>query len=398
MLMSNPAPVKVYLPSLHEAQREAVQDAQRFNVVCCGRRWGKTFLGIDRLVNAALHGHPVAWMSPTYRMLTEVWRSVRNILSPVSLSVQQQQHRIELLTNGVVEMWSLDNPDAIRGRKYQMVVIDEAAMVRDLGGIWNAVIRPTLTDLCGGAWMLSTPKGRNFFWECYQHGQERADGWASWQMPTDRNPHLDPNEVQMMRESLPEMVARQEIDAEPVTDGGGVFRNVHDCATATLQMKPKEGHLYVAGMDIGRTNDFSVVVVIDVTSNEVVHIDRYTGIGFALQEERVKAVYECYRPDVVIVELNNFGYPFVESLVGQGLPVRPFKTTATTKAHIIEKLALAFEHQLLAIPNDKTLMNELLGYEVETTPAGLTRYGAPAGQHDDMVMALAFAWYAAEGR
>jgi phage terminase large subunit-like protein len=398
MLMSNPAPVKVYLPSLHEAQREAVQDAQRFNVVCCGRRWGKTFLGVDRLVNAALHGHPVAWMSPTYRMLTEVWRSVRNILSPVSLVVQQQQHRIELLTNGVVEMWSLDNPDAIRGRKYQMVVIDEAAMVRDLGGIWNAVIRPTLTDLRGGAWMLSTPKGRNFFWGCYQHGQEGTDGWASWQMPTDRNPHLDSKEVQMMRESLPEMVARQEIDAEPVTDGGGVFRNVHDCTTATLQPKPKEGHVYVAGMDIGRTNDFSVVAVIDATTNEVVHIDRYTGIGFALQEERVKAVCECYRPDVVIVELNNFGYPFVESLVAQGLPVRPFKTTATTKSHIIEKLALAFEHQLLAIPNDKTLMNELLGYEVETTPAGLTRYGAPVGQHDDMVMALAFAWYAAEGR
>lgn len=390
--------MRIELPSLHEAQREAVKDAQRFNVVCCGRRWGKTFLGIDRLVNAALHGHPVAWMSPTYRMLTEVWRSVRNTLSPVSVSVQQQQHRIELITNGVIEMWSLDNPDAIRGRKYQMVVIDEAAMVRDLSGIWNAVIRPTLTDLRGGVWMLSTPKGRNFFWDCYQYGQDEANGWASWQMPTDRNPHIDTEEVQLMRESLPEMVARQEIDAEPVTDGGGVFRNVYDCATASLQSEPKDGHVYVAGMDIGRTNDFSVLVVIDATTNEVVHIDRYTGIGFALQEERVKAVCERYRPDVVVVELNNFGYPFVESLVGQGLPVRPFKTTSTTKAHIIEKLALAFEHQLIAIPNDKTLVNELFGYEVETTSAGLTRYSAPAGQHDDMVMALAFAWYAAEGR
>lgn len=375
-----------------------VRGARRFNVVCCGRRWGKTLLGTDRLINAALQGQPVAWCSPSYKMLTEVWRSVRNTLVAIATSVQQQQHRIELLTGGLMEMWSLDNADAIRGRKYRLVVIDEAAMVRDLGGVWNAVIRPTLTDLRGGAWLLSTPKGRNFFWECYQRGQVADGDWASWQMPTSVNPHIDPAEVQAMRESLPEMVARQEIDAEPVTDGGGVFRNVYDCAVAEPQPEPVPGHTYIAGMDIGRVNDYSVVVVIDATINQVAHIDRYTGVGFAIQEERVKAVCERFNPTVVVVEMNNFGFPFIEGLIRQNLPVRPFLTTSQTKAHVIEKLVLAFEHQTIGIPNDPTLINELLGYEVETLPSGLTRYGAPGGQHDDMVMALAFAWYAAEGR
>jgi len=39
------------------------------------------------------------------------------------------------------------------------------------------------------------------------------------------------------------------------------------------------------------------------------------------------------------------------------------------------------------------LINELQSYEAERLPSGMTRYSAPAGLHDDTVMALALAWY-----
>jgi hypothetical protein len=35
--------------------------------------------------------------------------------------------------------------------------------------------------------------------------------------------------------------------------------------------------------------------------------------------------------------------------------------------------------------------------QAETLPSGLLRYGAPAGQHDDTVMALAMAWHGVVG-
>jgi hypothetical protein len=57
---------------------------------------------------------------------------------------------------------------------------------------------------------------------------------------------------------------------------------------------------------------------------------------------------------------------------------------------------MAFEHRRIAIPDDATLIGELMAYEIETLSSGLIRYGAPSGMHDDCVMALAFAWYAAE--
>ena len=40
------------------------------------------------------------------------------------------------------------------------------------------------------------------------------------------------------------------------------------------------------------------------------------------------------------------------------------------------------------------LIGELAAYQAEKLPSGLLRYGAPSGQHDDTVMALAVAWSA----
>lgn len=59
----------------HPAQAQIIREAKRFNVVCCGRRWGKTALGMDRLIHMALQGKPVARFSPTNKLIrkSDVW-------------------------------------------------------------------------------------------------------------------------------------------------------------------------------------------------------------------------------------------------------------------------------------------------------------------------------------
>jgi hypothetical protein len=51
-----------------------------------------------------------------------------------------------------------------------------------------------LTDYIGEAWFLSTPKGFNYFKTLFDRGQdpEQTD-WASWQMPSEGNPHIAPS-------------------------------------------------------------------------------------------------------------------------------------------------------------------------------------------------------------
>jgi hypothetical protein len=364
--------------------------------VACGRRFGKSTLGEDLVIRPALEGYPVAWFSPTYKMLAEVWRDLRRILLDVTARSDQTQRRIELITGGVVELWSLDSPDVARGRKYKRVVIDEAAMIRELEEAWQAVIRPTLTDFIGDGWFLSTPKGRNFFWQAFQNGQDPLrDEWMSWQMPTIANPFIRPSEVEAARRDVPERTFAQEYLAEFLEDAGGVFRRVREACTAEPQERAIDGHQYVMGVDWARSFDFTVLSVVDITTKHQVAVDRFNQIDYRVQLDRLKALYERFQPSQIIAEQNSIGSPLIEQLAREGLPMQPFVTTNATKAAAIDALALAFERGEFRILPDATQTAELQAYESERLPSGLLRYSAPDGMHDDTVIALALAWQGA---
>jgi Terminase RNaseH-like domain/Terminase large subunit, T4likevirus-type, N-terminal len=391
--------IELNLPAPHPAQAKLIQEAKRFNVLCCGRRWGKTVLGMDRLIHPALKGKPVAWFSPTNKLMADTWRVVRSTLAPVTRDKSEQEKRLELIGGGVVEFWSLDSADSGRGRKYEVVVVDEAAMIPALEEAWQQAIRPTLTDLQGSAWFLSTPKGMNYFKLLFDRGQdpERED-WASWQMPTGANPYIEPGEIESARLDLTEAAFNQEYSALFVNWEGSVFRRVGEAATATALWKPETGHDYVIGCDWGRSNDYTVFMVLDATAHAVVKMDRSNRVDYAVQCDRLKALSEQWQPSQIVAEQNSIGQPVIEQLIRDGLRIQPFTTTNASKAQAIEALALAFERGDIRILNDPVLVSELVAYQAERLPSGLLRYGAPGGGHDDMVMSLALAWSAVSGQ
>lgn len=330
-------------------------------------------------------------------MLGEVWRATLRLLQPIIKAISVQDRRFELIGGGIIDFWSLDAPDSARGRKYKRIVIDEAAMIRDLEEAWQEAIRPTLTDFVGDAWFFSTPKGRNFFWSLFQRGPDPlSDDWMSWQMPTTANPYIDPAEVEAARLELPERTFAQEYLAQFLEDGGGVFRRVNEACRATEQTSRIPGHQYVMGVDWGRFEDFTVLSVIDVTTKEQVAIDRFNTIEYQTQLGRLKVLHDRFLPTQIIAEQNSIGIPLIEQMQRDDLPVQPFVTTNSTKAAAIDALSLAFERGDLAILSDPVQMAELLAYDAERLPSGLMRYGAPPGSHDDCVMSLALAWHGAE--
>lgn len=382
------------LPKPHAGQLQAIREAGRINVVNCGRRFGKTELGKNRLVVPKMLAYPQAWFSPTYKMLIEVWRDMSLILAPITARVSAAERRLELVTGGVIEFWSLDNPDVARGRKYANAIIDEAAMVPKLMDIWQYAIRPTLADMVGEAWIMSTPRGRNGFWQMYQWGQDPAyPEWASWSMPTAANPFIPPSEIEAMRQSLPERVFAQEILAQFLEDAGGVFRGVMAAATATEQTEAKQGHEYIIGVDWGKMSDFTAFAVLDMTTNEIVYLDRFNQIDYHVQIGRLVQLCRLFRPSLVIAERNSIGDPIIEQLQREGLPVQAFNTSNASKANAIDALSMAFERGDIRIIPDQILVSELQAYEMERLPSGMLRYSAPHGMHDDTVMALAIAWY-----
>jgi len=216
------------LPNLHPAQRKIVNGALRFNVLACGRRFGKDVLGQDVLMDAAIGGDPVGWFAPTYRMLIDNMRDITRMCRDITANVSKVEHRIELITGGVIDFWSLDVADVARGRHYARVVINEAAMVRNLLDSWTRVIRPTLADLSGDAWFLSTPRGYNDFHALYAMADERPQEWRSWRFPTSDNPHIPPKEIEAMRAEMDAVSYAQEILAEFRSITGLVYQDFSD--------------------------------------------------------------------------------------------------------------------------------------------------------------------------
>jgi len=138
--------------------------------------------------------------------------------------------------------------------------------------------------------------------------------------------------------------------------------------------------------------------VLDTTTHAVVALDRSNRVDYALQCERLKALCEKWQPQQIIAEQNSIGQPVIEQLIRDGLRIQPFTTTNPSKAQAIEALALAFERGDIRILNDPVLVSELVAFQAERLPSGLLRYGAPGGQHDDTVMALALAWTVVSGQ
>ncbi len=387
---------------LHPGQVRVLQHARRFNTVACGRRWGKTTLGLmlawSGRRTALRTGFDVAWVAPSYKLLDEAWRMAKRLYRPFIVRTDANLHRMELSTGAALDCWTMEDEDVGRGRKYGLVIVDEAAMARHLEAAWNAALSPTLTDYTGGAWFFSTPKGRNYFHSLSQEWQS-DDEWAHHHAPSDENPYLPREEIERQRRKLPERIFAQEYLAQFLEDGGGVFRRVTAAVDTALATDPHEardvgdGRAYVIGVDWGRHEDFTVIVVIDARARAVVAVDRFTQIDYAIQLSRLQAVQQRFPRAPILAESNSMGGPLVEQLQRMRLPVRAFQTTAASKAQAVEALALALEQGSIRIPPVQWLIDELMAFDQERLPSGSMRYGAPRGGHDDGVMALAIAWH-----
>lgn len=393
--MSTSIPTAHVIP-LHHGQRAILNGLARFTVVACGRRFGKTELGKNLMLERALLGEQCWWVAPTYRMAGQVWRDLRRACRRLNViqRVDGSDRLIDLTTGGSIAIRSAHTADHLRGAGLDFVVLDEAAFMP--AALWPEVIRPMLLDRQGSALFLSTPYGRNWFWEIFQHGLTDETGeWRSFRFTSYDNPLLSPDELDAIRRNTPENIFRAEYLAEFLDDAGQVFRGVREAATAPADAHPIAGRIYAAGVDWGRSHDYTAITILDVEAGTVVALDRFREIGWALQRGRLRALCERWSPVVIFAEENSIGSVNIEALQREGLPVRPFKMTAASKAPLIEALALAIEQGQIALPPDETLLNELAAFTFERRAGGALRYSAPSGLHDDTVISLALAWHAA---
>lgn len=154
---------------------------QRFAVLVCHRRAGKTIACVNDLVRAALRSTrdapKFAYIGPTYAQTKSVaWEYLLKACGPLfkyGAKANQSELRVDLPNGGQVRLFGADNYDALRGLRLDGAVLDEFADFDPRA--WSEVIRPALSDRRGFAVFIGTPKGHNAFHEIWVKAQSDPD-------------------------------------------------------------------------------------------------------------------------------------------------------------------------------------------------------------------------------
>ena len=148
------------------------QDA-RFQVVVCGRRFGKTWASAMEATFVASQPNKRIWLvGMSYRkarlIFREVWqRMVVGHGEDVDKASEKDMY-IRFKWGTTVEGMSADNPDSLVGEGCDLLVIDEVAKMNKK--IWDMYLSPTVAGRKGKVIFITTPEGRNWIYDLFKLG------------------------------------------------------------------------------------------------------------------------------------------------------------------------------------------------------------------------------------
>ncbi len=395
------ATIDITMKRPHNATQRQLITSPDNVVIFAGRRWGKTD-GMVQRIFYWMHKRPGGlwwWVGLSWRSasMKRAWREVtavsRKVLAALGLPEREyiNRSRFEVTIPGLGEIWfrTADNPSSLAGEGVHGVVMDEFSLMQEI--VWTEYVQATLLDFDGWAAFGGVPKGPNWAGQLWRMAAQQP-GWLQLHATSYDGPMVRAESLEAIKATVPEWLFNQEYMAQIVSGEGMVFRNVMACAKSQGLDAPVNGRQYAAGVDVADANDYTVISVFDVADRREVYKDRFRRVGYDTLEDRLHAVYSRFRLSSMTVEDNSIGQPVIDHLRGRGMPVIPFHTSHATKAPLIQALQSAFEHQEINILPDDVTINELSAYEAKKTASGYS-YSAPAGMHDDTVMALAIAWH-----
>ena len=384
-------------PELHEAQQTVKDDPARWKILCAGRRFGKSRLGVQLCLEQALDGGRVWWVAPTFAIARVGWRDVVAAASEfpkeAGVNIKIGDMEVTFPSGGSISVKSADNPQRLRGEGLNYLVMDEAAFVRE--ETWTEVLRPTLTENKGSALFISTPIGMdNWFYHLWEKADTSED-WARFQFPTVANPIIDPAEVESAREDLGELVFAQEYLAEFISEGAQIFRSswfnyykegvgtlwadgqkykineLQRFATVDLAVSTKESADYTVVSVFGYHADDDKLFMLDMFR------DRVEAPDIVPQIERMVGIHNL---EWVGIERAGYQLAIVQFARRQGIRIKELRADKDKRSRALP-LSAKMERGLVYFPKNADWVSEV-ERELLTFPIGV---------HDDIVDTLAYA-------
>lgn len=406
-------------PFLYPKQLAALFGPARFALCEASTKAGKTHGTIVWLLEQAFQGGPGKnywWVAPVNAQARMAWERMKRAIPQALYTANKTPDMTITLGNGSV-IWfkSAERPDGLFGEDVYAAVIDEATRCREAS--WNAVFS-TLTATNGLCRIIGNVRGtknwvaklarlaRAEIERCLKSGEACRYHYAKltcWDAVEAGV--LDRIVVETARLMLPTAVFRELFEGIPAEDGGNPFGLQHIekvlregtriRADGVVEYPDGKGGWepdqapYAWGWDIAKYQDWTVGVGLSKTGR-VVRFVRWQGVDLMANADKIIA-YTGSVPAMVDTTHGSIGDGLMDVLrhKGKGHIFEPFQFTGTTKQPLMEGLAMRIQEHKLEIP-DGVMLDELVGFEFQVTRTHVT-YGAPEGEHDDCVCALALA-------
>ena len=377
----------------HLGQQAFLSSRAPVRVLACGRRWGKTEVIAAEIAQTLLAGaaRQVLLVAPSQEQAMLGFERALEFLHRAGARPTVRRTPAPTLALGDSRLWARAAARGgmfLRGRKAHLIVVDEAAYVPE--AIVAEVLTPMLADTGGRLALISTPRGKNYFYRYYLQGQE--DGIRVWSLrsPSWHNPLLSPTILQMQASMMTQRQYQIEYGAAFLDAEGQVFRT--EWVDRALLLRLPDAGLVVAGVDWARYRDYTALAVLQGARDgaKLLAVRRWQGLSWAEQVQAVAAHLRTYAPTRILCDRTGVGDPLLENLQREFPHAEGIAFTQTLKQSLVENLALMLEQGRLQLMPDPDLLRELYHFEATPTPRGVRLEGA-AGVHDDLVIALALA-------
>jgi hypothetical protein len=312
-------------------QQTVFKDQTRFKVIAAGRRCGKSRLSAVTLLIEGLNcpeGSSVMYVAPTLgQARTIMWDLLMDLGKPVIKSAHINNLEITLVNNRKILIRGADNQDSLRGVSLSYLVMDEVAFIKS--EIWERVLRAALSDKKGRAMFISTPSGRNHFYDWFQLGQSGVDDdWKSWHFTTADNETIDPKEIEAAKRTLSSFAFNQEYLSSFNNAGAGLFKE----EWIKFDEQPKDGSWYIA-VDLAGFEDVaksasatkkrldqSAIAIVKVTDDGTWFVDKIEAGRWDIQTTALNILKNIkeYEPLAVGIErgaLKNAVLPYLSDLM-----------------------------------------------------------------------------------
>ena len=383
--------VELFTP--HVGQKEVISkfsnSEHKFGIMASPRQFGKSLLGQNLLLYWLLRepNQKGAWISPIYNQSKKVFQELTNAAHNLIKHKNKADLSITFLNGSTLIFLSAERYDSIRGFSFSHMVIDEGAFIKEVA--INEAILPTLTAIGKKCFIISTPKGKNWFYNYYMRGNQENKTYISFKGRSVDNPYADQDFIKQQHLSLPEDIYRQEYLAEFTDAGSEVFRGLDQvCLLNKFEHESKEKCFF--GIDTGLSNDFSALSI-QTEAGRVLYMEKRNGENITDIANHFLQTLSRFNIIGGYVETNGIGAAMFDLIKPKQRRAQGFTTTQDSKTTIVRGMIEDIEQENIELPSKEfypDLYKEMTLYTYKLGNNGKLSFTHPNGEHDDLVDAL----------